>query len=202
MRPGIGWRRSSARIAASSDGAANSTVSSMIGFQQRCGVRLVSQWKVLPLQHLGSKQQIDGEEVTPHEPVLAVHFEIEAAAKNRRDSVKPLACLDAALLDLLRRHAARRERHHSVSVIRIEPPSVIQKAPFALQAIVERSAGEWREVVEGYDVELVAFGECQRFFERVAIVFVVAEDEGDVEADLMALEVRQRLLIATLHHVE
>src|SRR5437867_13320968 len=130
MRPGIGWRRSSARIAASSDGAANSTVSSMIGFQQRCGVRLVSQWKVLPLQHLGSKQQIDGEEVTPHEPVLTVHFEIEAAAKDRGDSVQPLACLDAALFDLLRGHSARREGNHSVAVLRIEPPAIVEKTPF------------------------------------------------------------------------
>src|SRR6266849_7059156 len=201
-RPGMACRCSSARMAASSDGAANSTVTSMIGLNERRVVRLVAQREILPLHHLGAKQQIDGKEMTPHEPVPAVHFEIETASEDRRDAVEALPRLDAALLHLIGGHAARREGHHPVAIFRSEPPAVVQQTPFALQPVVQRRSGKRSEVIESHDVELVALGEGQRLLQRVAVVFVVAEDEGHVEADLVALQIRERLLVAARHHVE
>ena len=52
--------------------------------------------------------------------------EIEAAAEDRREAVEFPPGLHATLLDGFGRHAARRERRHSVAIVRMQPPPVVE----------------------------------------------------------------------------
>src|ERR1700683_1454746 len=105
----------------------------MLCFHQRSGVSLVAERKILTLEHFRPEQKVDRKKVAPHEPVLAVHFKIQASPENGPEAVESLPGLDASLLHLIRRNSARRKRHHPIPVARIEPPAVVQKPPLALQ---------------------------------------------------------------------
>src|SRR5262245_58091390 len=133
--------------------------------------------------------------MAPHEPVLAVHLEIQAPPKDGPGAVELLARFDAALLDLLGAHAARNKWNHAIPVLGMEPPAIVEKPSLLLKACVERCSRERRQVVERDDVETVALSEGERFVERVAVIFVVAEDECGIEPDFVAAQVFERLLI-------
>src|SRR2546421_5903372 len=140
--------------------------------------------------------------MAPHEPVAAVDFEIKAAPEDGGKAVKVLPGLNAALFDLFGGHAARREGHHTVAISGIKPPALVKQTPFILQPRVQRRPRKGREVIEGDNIKTVALGELQSFSERVAVVFVIAKNECYIQANLMAAQILQGLLIAAFHHVE
>src|SRR5262245_36746614 len=112
----------------------------------------------------------------PHEPIAGVHLEVKATAKDGGNAVEPLPCFNATLLGLLSGHAARRKRDHAIAITGIEPPAIVEKAAFLLQARIERRPRKRREMVEGDDVKAMALGKGQSFLQRVAIVFVVSQN--------------------------
>ena len=174
----------------------------MRGLDQWGGVGFITQRKIFALENFRAEEEIDGEKMAPHKPVVAVDLEIKAAPEDGGKAVKVLPRFNAALLDLLSGHAARREGHHAIAISGFEPPAFVKQTPFILQPRVQRRSRKGREVIEGDNIKTVALGELQSFSERVAVVFVIAEDECHIQADLVAAQVLQGLLVAALHHVE
>ena len=66
------------------------------------------------------------------------------------------------------RHGRGLERNAVVAVALVEPPALVEQAPFPLQPAEQRRAGERRQVVEGGEVEAVVDGEVHRLVEGLA----------------------------------
>ena len=96
----------------------------------------------------------------------------------------------------------RVERHVVVAVALVQPPGRIAQPPFPFEPGIQRRAGKRGQMIEGGEVETVRQREFHRWLESGLGIVIVAEQEGAVDAQAMALEVGQRRLVAAAHGVE
>ena len=137
--------------------------------------------------------EIQGQKHSHHQPIARVGLEVPQTTKNRPPAVELPAGIQAKCLQLIGRNLLRAKDHIADASVWIEPPSGRQQSSLLLKLTIEPHSRERHQMIKGGQKELLLAGEVHAALHQIAVIVVVAENEGPVNGQTMFAKAGQPL---------
>jgi len=93
------------------------------------------------------------------------------------------------VLNNLGSHTPGLKGNHVVPILIVEPPFWVKQTTLCFQALVKRCSWEGSKVIEGGEIEFLLNGITEGLIKTRFSIIIITEDEGDIEADIMTVQI-------------